>query len=392
MTGADPTPGRWSAERAWTWYLDRPWPVGCNFTPSTAVNQLEMWQAATFDRATIDRELGWAAGTGMNTVRAYLHDLVFAADPDGLLDRVDAFLGIADRHGIAPMLVLFDDCWHPPAPGPQPDPVPGVHNSRWAQSPGRRVVAEPREWPRLRRYVEAVVGRFADDPRVLAWDVYNEPANDFLPALSLPQPQRALALARRTAVYPAQRDRSLRLVDAAFRWARGARPGGPSQPLTAAPYWVDPKVTRFLVARSDVVSFHNYRPVDDLLQQVDRLRRHGRPLLCTEWMARPLGSRWGTHLPVFARERVGCWSWGLVTGRTQTRFGWNDPAQGSLGAPGGAEPGEWFHDLLHADGTPYDPEEVAVIRALTDRGAPSAGGGGTAGGADAQGATTRPRP
>ncbi len=38
---------RWSVEKANEWYAKQPWLVGCNFIPSTAVNQLEMWQEET---------------------------------------------------------------------------------------------------------------------------------------------------------------------------------------------------------------------------------------------------------------------------------------------------------------------------------------------------------
>ena len=115
--------------------------MGCNFTPSTAGNQLEMWQAATFDPETIDRELGWAAGLGMNAIRVYLHDLVFDADGDAFLERIDRVLDLADGHGIRAMPVLFDGVWHPrPQLGPQPEPKPNLHNSMWVQGPGSEVL------------------------------------------------------------------------------------------------------------------------------------------------------------------------------------------------------------------------------------------------------------
>src|SRR4029077_2592941 len=45
----------WTKERARAWADSTGWLVGSNFIPSTAINQLEMWQAATFDPRTIDR-------------------------------------------------------------------------------------------------------------------------------------------------------------------------------------------------------------------------------------------------------------------------------------------------------------------------------------------------
>ena len=132
---------RWPVEKAQAWYAQQPWLVGCDFIPSTAINQLEMWQADTFDPDTIDKELGWAEGIGLNVVRVYLHDLAYAQDPAGFLERMDRFLEIAQRHGIRALFVIFDDCWlADPKPGKQPEPWPGVHNSGWGREPGPRPV------------------------------------------------------------------------------------------------------------------------------------------------------------------------------------------------------------------------------------------------------------
>ena len=137
-----------------------------------------MWQADTFDPQEIDKELGWAEGLGMNTMRVFLHDLLWQQDSGGFQKRLDTFLGIASRHHIRPVLVLFDSCWDPnPKLGPQHPPIPGVHNSGWVQSPGAKALEDPSQEPRLRAYVEGVVGAFANDSRVLAWDVWNEPSN-----------------------------------------------------------------------------------------------------------------------------------------------------------------------------------------------------------------------
>ena len=107
-----------------------------------------------------------------------------------------------------------------------------------------------------------------------------------------------------------------------------------------------------------MTSFHDYLPLANLRTHVARLREAGRPLLCTEWLARGLGSLVATHLPYFRAERIGCFHWGLVNGRTQTHLPWlwSDPER---------EPVPWFHDVLHPDGAPYDPEEAALLRRLS---------------------------
>ena len=320
-----------------------------------------MWQGETFDPETIERELRWASEIGMNTVRVFLHDLVWQTDADGLMSRIDQFLAIADSVGIRTMFVLFDDCWHPPIAGPQPDPVPGVHNSRWAQSPGHAVIPNRTQWPRLEAYVKDIIGSFGHDERVCIWDLYNEPGNAFLPLASMRGLQRtplALWRATRHLLLPSP---SLALLRDTFGWARDI---DPIQPLTAGVWAPNLWLNRFQLAESDVISFHQYESARRLEARIDELQKaHHRPVLCTEWMARPHQSRFETHLPVFESKTVGCYCWGLVSGRTQTIHPWED-------IPGSSEPDEWHHDVLHADGTPYLDDEVETLRKLTSRSAP----------------------
>jgi len=269
---------------------------------------------------------------------------VWTDDPAGLRARIDRFLNIAIRHGMRTMLCLFDDCEFSGRDshlGPQGDPVPGVHNGRACASPGRAVVRTPAQWAPLERYVTDIVGHFRDDPRIVASDIYNEPGNNYVFTAAGAAPVAALL------------PYSLDLAKAAVAWARSARP---AQPLTIGvwnPGWADENA--LFVELSDFVSFHNYADLDGLRAQVEHLKSHGRPLMCTEWLARGLGSRPQSHLPSFARERIGCYHWGLVTGRTQTHLPW----------PGleGLVPGDvWHHDLFHPNGTPYDPEELRAFR------------------------------
>jgi hypothetical protein len=347
---------RWPIEKAREWYDTIGWPVGCNFIPSTASNQLEMWQADTFDEATIRRELGWAADLGFNTVRVYLHDLAWKHDRDGFFGRIDRFLGIAAGLGIKPLVVIFDDCWDPdPRPGKQKDPIPGAHNARWLASPGYAALKDEGRWPELEKYVKDVVTAFGRDERVLAWDLYNENGNYFLPALSKAQPAKALAMAGIIIKKLLLPDRSLKLLKETFRWARTC---APDQPLTSGIWFADRALNRFILEASDIMSFHNYNGVKDLEAQIAKLKKTGRPLICTEYMARTRGSRFETHLPVFKKENVGCYNWGLAAGKTNTIFSWQDRG-------GAAEPEVWFHDILRADGTPFDAREVDIIRKLT---------------------------
>lgn len=338
---------RWSLEQANEWYARQPWLVGCNFIPSNAINQLEMWQAETFDAAMIDSELGLAASIGFNTVRTFLHDLLWDADAVGLKKRLDCFLDIASHHGIRPILVIFDDCWNSnPQLGSQPAPKPGIHNSGWVQSPGLDVVNRgPEAWERLERYVKDIITSFKDDERILFWDLYNEPGNS------------------------GNGEKSLPLVQSVFEWARAVNP---SQPLSAGVWFDNQKLNEFQLAASDIITFHNYRPADHLQREIAQLKSQGRPVICTEWMARTCDSLVSTHLPVFASEHVGCVNWGLVSGKTNTIFQWlslDDPMNPTLLSKAEAKETEsplvWFHDLFCADGTPYDRTEIELFKQYT---------------------------
>lgn len=350
MREAEP---RWTTERAWGWHAAQPWRLGCNYTPAHAVNQLEMWQADSFDAAALEAEMALAAAAGLNGLRVYLHDLLWAGDVAGAALRFDRFLSIAANHGHRVLPVLFDSCWHPePVAGPQPDPIPGVHNSRWVQAPGMPALNDPAQLPRLRRYVMDVVGRFADDPRILGWDIWNEPDNGPLVDSCDPADLRA----KGALVLPVLRQ--------AFGWARAA---GATQPLTSGVWlgdWSDPsRMSPLQLAQlelSDVISFHNYGDAADFRQRLGWLERHGRPILCTEFMARPTGSRLESILPIAADAGVGTFCWGLVRGRTQTHLPWDSWQNPRLEH----HDGPWFHDLFDEDHAPHDPAEIALMQRL----------------------------
>jgi len=340
---------RWTEDRANQWYQQQPWPVGANFLPSTAINELEMWQADSFDAATIDRELGWAEGIGMNTMRVFLHNLLWEQDQAGFQHRIDQFLTIAQKHHIRPVFVLFDSCWEPaPKLGPQHPPIPGVHNSGWVQAPGGEILADPAQYPRLERYVTGVVGAFANDPRILAWDVWNEPDNGNGP--SDPKNKTEIIVG---------------LLPQVFAWARSAHP---TQPLTSGVWQGDwsslssmQPMARIQIEQSDVISFHNYGWPEDFEARVKLLEQFHRPLICTEYMARGAGSTFDTVLPIAHKYHVGAINWGLVAGKSQTYLPWDSWQHPYVLQ----EPTIWFHDVFHPDGTPYRQREAEIIRGLT---------------------------
>ena len=350
------TGDRWTVEAASQWYDALPWLVGCNFTPAYAVNQLEFWQAETFDPNAIDRELGWAAALGMNAVRVYLHDLLWAEDSGRFIARIETYLSIAGKHGIATMFVLFDSCWHPePALGPQRAPIPGVHNPGWVQSPGVPALEDPSQLPRLQAYVSGVVTAFANDERVLAWDIWNEPDNGSEVSLCDPH----LLAAKGELVAP--------VLAAAFEWARRVRP---IQPLTSGIWlgdWSEAQrlspIQHVQLSNSDIISFHNYEEPEKFACRVGWLKSHDRPVICTEYMARSAGSTFHGVLPYAKEHRIGAFSWGLVSGRTQTHLAWNATDNDNIER--GTSP--WFHDVLHPDGRPFCEKEAEFLKWITGK-------------------------
>lgn len=352
---------RWTAEHANAWYAQQPWLVGSNFVPSDAINQLEMFQAATFNPALNDRELAMAESIGMNTMRVFLQDQLWEQDPKGFTKRLDAFLAIAAKHHVRPLLVLFDSCWEPdPKLGPQHPPIPGVHNSGWVQSPGARELMDKAYEPKLKAYVTGVVGAFANDPRVLGWDVWNEPDN---------------GNGGRFGEAPHKAELVAELLPKVFAWARSAHP---VQPLTSGVWdgnWTDPAkmsaMSRIQLAESDVISFHNYGWPEEFEARIQSLQPLGRPILCTEYMARGAGSTFDGSLPIAKKYNVAAMNWGFVAGKTQTYLPWDSWQKPYVLS----QPTVWFHEVFRQDGKPYRQAEVDLIRRLTGRGTAEAHSG-----------------
>jgi hypothetical protein len=341
----------WSKQQAKAWYDAQPWLVGSNYTPATAINQLEMWQADTFDPATIDRELGWAEKMHMTTMRVFLHNLVWENDPKGFKQRIDTFLAIAAKHKIKPLFVLFDSCWDPnPVAGKQHPPIPGVHNSGWVQAPGAARLADASQYGKLEGYVKDIVGTFAKDKRVLGWDLWNEPNNggggNYAPT-------------------PNKKELVAGLLDKVFDWAQSV---DPTQPLTSGVWigesWDKPEtldaIEKIQIARSDVLSFHDYNWPEQFTRRARQMLSYGRPVLCTEYMARGAGSTFDGSLPVGKRLNIGMINWGFVDGKTQTRLPWDSWKKPYTYD----EPQIWFHEVLRADGSPYRQAEVDLITRL----------------------------
>tara|TARA_R110001592_G_scaffold62863_11_gene192470 strand:+ start:225 stop:1400 length:1176 start_codon:yes stop_codon:yes gene_type:complete len=342
----------WSKEKVNEWYKKQPWLVGANFNTSTSINQLEMWQNDSFDPKTIDKELGWAENIGMNCMRVYLHDLLFKDDKVGFFKRIDEYLTIANKHNIKTLFVLFDSCWDPfPQLGIQKEPKPYVHNSGWVQSPGQKVLLDSTQYGRLGEYVKETVKHFKDDNRILGWDVWNEPDNMTGPSYEAVE-------------IPNKKELVFNLLDDVFVWARSANP---SQPLTSG-VWIGDwsnhddmePMHQLQLEQSDIVTFHNYDTPEEFEKRIKQLQRYGKPIICTEYMARPNGSTFQGFLPIAKKYNIGMINWGLVDGKSQTKYPWDSWTKTYT-----TEPPVWFHEVFHTDGAPYIPEETAFIKEIT---------------------------
>jgi hypothetical protein len=342
MASGSPPPGiagaagQWKRSDVWDWYRGVGTLRGVNYLPRTAVNTIEMWQSDNFDPETIDQELGWASGTAdLDGVRVFLPYVVWAADRKGLKKRMRQFLDIADGHDLTTTFVLFDDRQAPGTPvrvGPQPDPVANIHNSRWTGSPGHALVPEEAgAWTELKAYVEDVVDTFANDSRVLLWDVYNEPGDSGMGVVSMP------------------------LVEAAFRWVRSV---GPDQPVSAGiGHMLSLEDRQRIMELSDVVTLSGYEGAEQMKSILSLASTRGRPVICTGWLSRERGNTFEDILPVFSEFGVGWYHWGLVQGRSQ------------LFAPmPGADPDLWKQDLLNDKGEPFDEDEIELIKGFSFRG------------------------
>ena len=353
---------RWSEERAWQWHNENGWMVGSNFNPSTSINQLEFWQEDTYDKETIERELGWSAELGMNTHRVYLHNLLWDQDSVGFIKRIENYLDISESKGIKTLFVLLDDCWHPaPKLGKQPDPMPFVHNSWWVQAPGSAILGDSSRHHEVKNYIKGIISHFAEDKRVIGWDLYNEPGN----VAPTQKGHNEFAIKGDKDIF------TLSLIRKAFKWAREVNP---SQPLTSSVWkaWEKDKdwskldklteLTKFIISNSDVISFHTYGDIDEMKLRVEQLETYNRPIMCTEYLARAQGSTFQAMLPLLKEKKIAAINWGFVAGKTNTIFPWSSWEDDFT-----ALPEVWHHDIYMPDKTPYDQEEIDFIKEITSK-------------------------
>ena len=377
------TLNRWSEKRIWDWYDNLPWLVGTNFITSSSINQLEFWQEKTFDVSLIEKELKFSASIGMNTHRVFLHDLLWQQDSIGFLERINKFLEISDRNEIKTLFVFFDDVWHPlPKLGKQPKAIPNVHNSGWVQSPGARILYDTLNHDKLESYIKGVVSKFANDSRIIGWDLYNEPGQKGIASHNISK-ERTIELYRKIGVEITEDNYSnydlnridpkdkkqvytLSLLKKTVKWVREINP---TQPITIGIYEWDVKwddknnlseLNKYILNNSDIISFHSYGSKNEVLRRVNELENYNRPLLCTEYIAREYQNTFENILPIFNDNKIGAYNWGLVSGKTNTIYPWK-----SWDSTYTRPPKKWHHDIFYRDGNPYSSDEIEFIKSLT---------------------------
>jgi len=343
---------QWTPGAANDWYVRQPWIVGSDYIQSNTVNQIEMWQQDAFDADRVDLELSWAESVGFNTIRVFLHDLVWEHESGSLHRRIDKLLAVAEKHKIRVIFVLFDSSGDPyPELGHQRQPKPGVRDSLWVQSPGAKGLTDPKELTKALIYAQEVVAAFSIDKRVLAWDVWNEPDN--------------INVGRYTAAEAPNKAELVReLLPKAFQYVRA---GTPSQPVTSGLWNGDwssaatlSPVEKIQIELSDFISFQNYDGPQEFEKRVKWLQAYGRPVVCTGFLARNQGSTVEAILPIALKYGVGALAGDLVAGKTQKWLPWDSWQNPYVDR----EPSVWAQDIFRSTGPAYRPEEADFIRKI----------------------------
>lgn len=348
---------RWSKERAWEWYRARPWIRGCNFMSSDCANRIDQWQEYGFEERfeTTKRELALAAQTGFNSIRIIPEFIVWEREHDGFMERFERYIEAAHENGITCTVVLGNDCM-PPKEEALKRMHLGEQKVDWGYHGGRKVsqhgvfggagyslLDEPEYAKKYYAFVQEIVEKYKDDERILIWDVFNEPGNSQRASMSLGHLKKFFEI--------------IRSID-------------PIQPLTVG-IWTStrdisklPEIERFGLENSDIISYHNYATYMENIEIIAQLKKLGRPLVNTEWLARCVGNRVEEMFPLFYIEQIGCYNWGLVAGKYQTFEPWTGMWENYDKDPGhcGWDFEKWFHDLYRPSLRPYNPKEIALMK------------------------------
>lgn len=346
---------KWSKEKAWEWYNSRPWIRGFNYISCGAVNRIEQWQEFEHDRIEecFRVELKLAHETGFNAVRSILPYEVWGRQHDSFMKYLETYLEICAENEFGVMICFGNDCTVPaeeyklPEFGPQH--VDYGYHGGMARSPhdvlasnGKSPLDVPEYAEDFCRMVDEIVGKYAKDERVIVWDIFNEIGNSRRGMLSVPWMERFFEI---------------------------ARSHDPIQPLTACAWTLNPghepcEPERIAMELSDVISYHDYRDYQTSIDIIDMLQmRYDRPLFNTEWLHRMQGNKIQSHLPLFYLEKIACFNWGLVVGKSQNNEPWEAIwRRWEKGEGENYDFTQWQHELFRPNLRPYDPKELRVMK------------------------------
>lgn len=345
----------WSKERAWEWYNARPWIRGCNYMSADCANRIDQWQELGFEErlVTTEEEFKLTQELGYNSIRIILEFIVWDEQRDGFMERFERYISLATKYGISCMVVLANDCMRPKSfevnkIGKQKVDL-GYHGGRKTSQHGHHdemgwhVLDDPSTAPRYFEMVREIVAKYRDDERIIIWNVYNEVGNSKRDKVTLPNLKRMFEIIREIE---------------------------PIQPLTAEAWRLDTQdiadlshVEQYALNNSDIVSFHSYSHYMNIVQIIHTLKNLGRPILCTEWLARGMGNNVQELFPLFFLEKIGCYNWGFVAGKYQTYEPWNGIWEQYEKNPNlNFDFTKWLHDLYRPNHRPYNPKEIELIK------------------------------
>lgn len=349
---------RWSEERIWQWYNKMPWLRGCNYMSADCANRVDQWQALGFEERleTTRRELKLMQDTGFNTIRVILEYVVWRDEHDGFMERFERYLSACAEHGVYCMVVLANDCmapkspdWKKPEIGPQHYDW-GYHGGKKASQHSLHNAISDHFWldeedtrEDYFRMVEEIVTKYKDDPRICIWDLYNEPG------------------------FGKRWERTMPILKRMFETVRAI---DPIQPLTACTHSVKGdesiplcETEQYAIDNSDIITYHCYKEYTEHIKIIKRLKKLGRPLICTEWLGRVTGNDVFRNFPLFYLENIGCYCWGFVAGLYQTYEPWESSwTRYYTGIRTDYDFTKWFHDLYRPNHRPYDPREIELIQ------------------------------
>ena len=303
---------------------------GFNYWPSYAMVLDDVMDR--FCPETVERELEGARRLGANCVRVWVSNVSWQRDADRFLKDFAALLRIADGKGISVMPALFNRWVDTDYPVGVTDlttvlcPLSGAN----------------------RDYLRSFVGAFRDDPRILMWDICNEPFFYFPLKLG----EDALREMKRAEI-----SYWLECIEA-------IRELKPVRPLTIGFAGAADRELLPLYRALDVISFHPYSSYwdDGFAKFTDEFialaNECGKPLLCSETCQGSLDD--GTRAEIIQRtldplteRKIGWIAWHLCEGKIVT--GNRERTDGN-GRPG--ERG--YMPFLAADGSIRPHHEIVL--------------------------------